>query len=166
MAKHGVVRTDSMIGTDIPKYLVTGIYKVSSTNTAIDNGNFVVPGAYVTNERELRLCTTPTAATAVSALAIVASEEVDKTKKYNALADFTNEAGATLRCYMLHSGDVFSVTAEAIAIGSGITPTVGTSILEAQAGVKGNLVNSATTSTTKIADLIAIEGEWYVFRVA
>ena len=165
MAKHGVIRTDSMVGTDIPKYLVTGIYQPSGTNTAIDNGNFVVPGAYATGERELRVCTTPAANTALGKLAIVASEEVDKTKKYNALADFTNEAGATLRCYLLESGDMFSLTAEALNIGSSVTPTVGTSILEAQAGTKGNLVNSATSSTTKIADLIAIEGDWYVFRV-
>lgn len=165
MAKHGIIRTDNMHGTVFGGDLVSGLYKVSGTATAIDNGCFVVPGAYATGEREVRVCATPAVDTAVAALAIVASEEVDSAKKYNSLADFENKAGDIIRCYKLKSGDIFSVTEEALYIASTVTPTVGTSILEAQAAVKGSLVNSLTSGSTKIADLIAIEGDWYVFRV-
>lgn len=165
MAKHAIVRTDNMHGTVFGADLVSGIYKVSGVATAIDNGCFVVPGAYATGEREVRVCATPAVDTAVAALALVASEEVDTSRKYNALADFENKAGDIIRCYKLKSGDIFSVTAEALSVASDVTPTVGTSILEAQAAVKGKLVNSGTQGSTKIADLVAIEGDWFVFRV-
>lgn len=165
MAIHGVVRTDNMHGTAFGGDLVSVLYQASSANADVDNGCFCVPGAYKTGEREVRLATAPAANTAVSALALIASEEVDSDKKYNTLAEFYNKAGSVARGYKLHPGDMFSLTKEALSIGSSVTPTVGTSILECQADAKGLLVNSATSGSTKIADLVAIEGDWLVFRV-
>lgn len=170
MAKHGIVRTDNMNGTFDGACLVSLRYKPSNVETAIDNGNFVVIGALETAEREVRIASTPAANSALNTLALVASEEVDKTKKYNTLADFQNEAGAVLRGYTLVSKHFFSLSADAFKIDTGVTPTVGTSILEAQAGTKGLLVNEATSGSTKIANLYAIENEgdtkWYVFEIA
>lgn len=164
---HGIVRTDKMFGTIVATGTASAKYLPSDVATEIDNGCFVVLGDYIIGEREVRKATTPAANSA--AVALVASEEVDKTKKFDTLADFTNKAGSVLRCYVLHTGDEFSITADAFTKEDGVTPTVGTSILEAAASVKGSLVNTPTASTTKIADLIAIEQDgpvtWYVFRV-
>lgn len=164
---HGIVRTDKMFGTVVATGTASAKYLPSSTATAIDNGCFVVLGGYVSGEREVRTATTPAADSALATLALVASEEIDKTKKFDTLADFTNAAGSVIRTYVLHAGDEFSITADAFE--TSITPTPGTSILEAQAGVKGLLVNSPTASSTKIADLVAVETDgpvtWYVFRV-
>ena len=170
---HGIFRSDAMLGTTVAPYTVSVRYAPSSTNTAIDNGCFVALGAYETGSREVRVGATPTANTALKSLAVIGSPEVDKTVKYNTLGNFENKAGDVATGYKLHEGDSFSLTADAFDIAvvseTAITPTVGTSILEAQAGVKGILVNSATSGSTKIADLVAIETDgattWYVFRV-
>lgn len=164
MANHGIVRTDNMHGTVFGADLVS--VRVA---TAIDNGNFCVPGAYETGAREVRAAATPAANSALASLVLVASEEVITDKKYDTLADFYNEVGTIARGYKLNVGDMFSLSADAFETKSGVTATVGTSILEAQAKTKGLLVNSATSGSTKIADLVAIETEgditWYVFRV-
>lgn len=166
---HGVVRTDLMHGTVYGGGLVSVKYAPSGTNTAIDNGNFCVPGAYIEGEREVRAGATPAANTPLGSLVLIASEEVNKDKKYNSLADFENKAGDICRGYTLETGEYFSLTADCFEKGSDVTPTVGTSILEAQAKTKGLLVNAATSGSTKIASLVAIETQgattWYVFRV-
>lgn len=166
---HGIVRTDKMFGTTVATGTASAKYLPGNVATEIDNGCFVVLGDYVTDEREVRVATTPAANSDLGSLALVASEEVVKTKKYDTLGEFTNVAGSVVRTYILHAGDEFSITADAFTKDSSLTPTVGTSILEAQAGVKGLMVNSPTASSTKIASLIAIETDgpvtWYVFRV-
>ena len=165
---HGIFRSDNMAGTVNGAYLASAVYEPSSTPTAIDNGNFVVLGAYKDGEREVQTATTPAANTALAALAVVASDEVDTTKEYTALGDYTNEAGKVLKCYKLHEQDIFSLSTDAVAVGSGVTPAVGY-VLEAQAGTKGKVVASLTSGSTKIATLVAIETQgtttWYVFRV-
>ena len=154
---HGIVRTDKMAGTNVASYCISVRYAPSGTATAIDNGNFAVPAGLVTGEREIYTASTPAANSALDALVLIASEPIDKKKKYNADGDFENAAGATCRAYRLHKGDIFSLSADAFTLGDGVTPTVGTSILEAQAGAKGLLVNSGTSGSTKIASLIAKE---------
>ena len=168
MAKHGIVRTDNLHGTKDGADLVSIRYKESSVNVAIDNGNFCTIGAYETGEREVRVGGKPAANTSIHNLCLIASEEVDKAKAYTALGDFENKAGAICRGYKVDSHGFFALTEEAFEKGVGVTPTVGTSILEAQAKTKALLVNAATSGSTKIADLVAIEasgGEtWYVFE--
>ena len=164
---HGVVRTDNMLGTIEGSYLVSFKYEPSNTPTAIDNGNFVAIGGLKDGEREVRTAGTPAVDTALDNLVLVASEEVDKSKKYTAPSEFSNEAGAICRGYRLHKHDIFSLTADCFT--TAITPTVGTSILEAAAAAKGVLVNSATSGSTQIGKLIAIEMQgatkWFVFEV-
>jgi len=166
---HGMVRTDNMLGTIEGSYLVSFKYEPSNVATAIDNGNFCVPGALKTGEREVRTAATPAVDSALDSLVLVASEEVDASKKYTNPADFENKAGAVCRGYRLHKHDIFSLTADAFSNTGSITPTVGTSLLEAKANAKADLVNSLTSGSTQIAKLIAIEMQgatkWFVFEV-
>lgn len=165
MIKYACVRTDNMSGTVNGKDLVSLKYEVSSKEAPIENGNIVVVGDLLTGEREVRKATAPTAAAALDTLALVASEEVVKTKQYNTLADFRNEAGDIIRGYRLNKHDIFSVTKEALNIGESVTVAVG-SIVEAMAGTKMNVVASLTSGSTKIGKIIAIEDGWYVIEVA
>lgn len=161
---HGVIVTENMAGTKLGKYLAT-----VKAATDLDNGNLVVLGnGYTTADGVfVREYTTPATTSTIGTIAIVASEEVDKSDNAKPITEFYNKAGALCRVYVLTSGDEFAVTADAFT--TSVTPTVGTSILEAAAAVKGSLVNSAT-SATKIADLFNIYTQngvtFYAFRVA
>lgn len=157
------VRTDNMSGTVLGKDLVSAKYKVSTTETAIENGNIVVIGGLLDGEREVRLASTPAVNSAFDTLALVASEEIVKDKQYNSLGDFENKAGDIIRCYRLRKGDIFSVTAEALS--GTLTNAVG-KIVEAQADTKMKVVASLTEGSTQIGKIIAVEGNWYVIEVA
>lgn len=158
---YGVVRTDNMLGTIDGAYLVS-LY----CENAIENGNVVAVGALKSGEREVRAFTTPTASTALENLALVASEEVIKTEKYTPLVDFINEAGTVARGYRFHKHDIFSVSADALE-GSNIA--VGF-VVEAQAKTKLKAVETATSGSTTVGKVIAIEPDgavtWYVVEVA
>lgn len=156
MAKYACVRTDNMSGTTLGKNLVSVKF-----DGQIENGNIVVIGSLVSGEREVRTATTPAANSALRDLALIAAPEVVKDKKYNSLAEFVNQKGDIVRAYRLVSGDIFSVTAEALAG----TAAVG-SVIEAQAATKMKAVDTLTTGSTKIGTVIAIEGEWIVIEVA
>lgn len=118
MAKHGVIRTDNMAGTDVRAQLVSVKYMGADgdTPTEIDNGNVLAVGGLVEGEREIFVGTKPTAGTKVSDIVVIATPEVfyDSTIKKN-LDEYTNEAGKILRGYRLHSGGIYSVTAEALS---------------------------------------------------
>jgi len=70
------------------------------------------------------------------------------------LSDFINEAGTNARVYYLHTGDEFSVTEEGVAAAA--TVAVG-NIAELQAGTKIKIVASATSGSTVIGKVIAVE---------
>lgn len=156
MAKYACVRTDNMSGTTLGKNLVSVKF-----DGEIENGNIVVIGSLVSGEREVRTATTPAANSALRDLALIAAPEVVKDKKYNSLAEFINQKGDIVRAYRLVSGDIFSVTAEALTG----TAAVG-SVIEAQASTKMKAVETLTQGSTKIGTVIAIEGEWIVIEVA
>lgn len=170
MAKHGMVRTDKMDGTILPSATVSVRYAPGGTKTAIDNGNFVAIGNFENKEREVRVGTTPAANTPIESLVLIASEEVDKEAAIDIVSEFQNKAGAICRGYKLKPGNFFALTEDCFTKGSGVTATVNTSILEAQAGTKGKLVNTATSGSTAIGTLRFIEKEgattWYVFEIA
>lgn len=164
--KHGVVRTDLMTGTDVAADLRSVRYMGSgAVATAIDNGCLVKLSGLVEGNREIYKGVTPAANTPKKDLALIASSEIMYDERKRALSDYFNEAGRTCRAYLLHENDIFSVTAECLD-GSGIA--VG-HIVEAQAGVKMKAVASATASSTKIGEVIAIEAAgaatYYVIRV-
>lgn len=156
MAKYACVRTDNMSGTVLGKNLVSAKF-----DGEIENGNIVVIGGLLEGEREVREATTPAADSELRNLALVASEEVVKEKGKNTLAEFRNEEGDIIRCYRLVSGDIFSVTAEALTGTAEVD-----SIVEAQASTKMKVVATATEGSTVIGKVIAIEGEWIVIEVA
>lgn len=162
---HGIVRTDNLSGTTLGKNLVSILYKESNAVKDIDNGNVCVIGGFETTGNfgaEVRTGTKPAANTSLDKIALIASEEIVKSKKVNTLAEFYNEAGIPARGYRLRKGDQFSVTADAI---DGTPSLTSAAVLELQAGTKMKAVASLTSGSTKVADLIAVEGEWFVYEV-
>lgn len=159
---YGVVRTDNMFGTDVRAGLVSIKYIVTSgsgssatkTETAIENGNVLKVGALMEGEREVFEGSAPAADTALSEVVLVASPEIMYDEHKHKLSDFINEAGTIARGYRLHKGDIFSVTAEALSAASKIA--VG-NIVELQADTKLKVVASATSGSTTIGKIIAIE---------
>lgn len=157
---HVMIRTDNMAGTTQGKYLVS--LRVAAE---IDNGLVVAVGGYEDGAREVRTYTTPAVNTDLGKIAILASEEVDKERAFNAVGEFTNKKGSIARGYFLEHGDIFSVTEGAFDK----KPTVG-SIVELQAGNKLKVVSAATSGSTTVGTCDAIETDgattWYVIRVA
>lgn len=159
---YGVVRTDNMYGTGVRTGLVSIKYIVTSgsgssatkTETAIENGNVLKVGALMKGEREVFEGSAPAADTALSEVVLVASSEDMYDEHKHKLSDFINEAGTIALGYRLHKGDIFSVTAEALSAASDIA--VG-DIVELQAGTKLKVVASATSGSTTVGKIIAIE---------
>lgn len=166
---YGVFRSDLMTGTNVAADLVSLKYMGSgSTETAIENGCVVKLNGLMTGEREVWKAVTPAANSDKSEIVVVASPEVMYDERKKNLDEFINEAGSIARGYILHSRDIFSVTAAALNIGVGVTPAVGY-VVELMAGTKLNVVSSPTASTTSIGKIIAIENTgrytYYVIQV-
>lgn len=166
---YGVVRTDKMIATDVRSMLESVKYMgAGSTATAIDNGNVVkLDGSLMTGEREIKKGVTPAANDALDAIVLIASPEVMYDERKRNLDEFQNEAGKVCRGYHLHSGDIFSVTKDAL---DGVaTPAVG-NVVELKAGIKLNVAASATGGSTVVGKIIAVDVvgryTYYVIQVA
>nr|DAJ43085.1 MAG TPA: hypothetical protein [Caudoviricetes sp.] len=165
---YAVVRTDAMAGTDVRGQLVSVKYMGANgaTPTAIENGNVLKIGALMTGEREIYIGGAVAANDKIDDIVLIASPEVVYDEHKHNLDDFVNEAGKACRGYHIHSGDTFSVTAEALS-GTG-TPAVG-NIVELAAGTKLAFVASATTGSTKVGRIIAVDVvgryTYYVIKV-
>ena len=159
MAKYGMFRSDNMAGTTQGKYLAS-----VRVGQDLQNGSVVALGAYEANEREVRTCTAPTADTKIGALAILGSEEVDASVKFNTVAGFINVKDSVARAYIIEHGDMFSITAECFET----APAVGHTI-EALAGSYKMNATEVATGATVIGECIAVEKDgpttWYVVRV-
>lgn len=166
---HGVFRSDLMSGTDVAADLVSVKYMgAGSTETAIDNGCVVKLAGLMTGEREVWKGVTPAANTSLSEIAIIGSEEVMYDERKKNLDEFENEAGAIARGYIPRSRNIFSVTADSLNIGAGVTPAVDY-VVELMAGTKLNVVSSATNGSTVVGKIIAIENTgrytYYVIKI-
>lgn len=172
MANYAVVRTDNMAGTDVRSMLVSIEYLGANgtTPTAIENGNVLKVGALkgdATNgyEREVYVGGAVAANDTINDVVLVASPEL--TYEHKALHEFINEAGKPARGYRFHSGDIFSVTIGALA--GKATPKIG-DVVEFAAGTKLNVAASATSGSTVLGSIIAIDivGQYtyYVIKVA
>lgn len=166
---YGVVRTDRLMGTDVRSMLESVKYMgAGSTATAIDNGNVVkLDGSLMTGEREIKKGVTPAANDALDAIVLIASPEVMYDERKRNLDEFQNEAGKVCRGYHLHSGDIFSVTKDAL---DGVSaPAVG-NVVELKAGIKLNVAASATGGSTVVGKIIAVDVvgryTYYVIQVA
>ena len=149
---HGVVRLDRVSGTIDGSKLKSAKYFVSTTATAIDNGNFVhIENELVANgtvtQREVFKVTTPVTADTRATVGLVASVEIDPTSqlKHTNLSEFENKAGSVIRVYSLEPEDIFSVTADAltgspskgkyVAISNGATKLAATATASGALGI-------------------------------
>ncbi len=160
----GCVRTDNMSGTTLGKDLVSLRYFDKSGKEAeIENGCVVLIGEYLEGQREVRKATDVAKNSPLNKVALVASEEVDKAKSYNALSEFKNKAGADVRGYRVGCpANCFSVTKECFVAGGHFA--VG-AIVELADGNKFAVVESATSGSTKVGVITAVEDMWYVVEV-
>lgn len=156
---YGVVRTDNMFGTDVRAGLVSIKYIVNGVETAIENGNVLKVGALMgdaTNgyEREIFAGAAPAANDALSDIVLIATPEVMYDERKRNLDEFINEAGKPCRGYRLHKGDIFSVTKDAL---DGVAaPAIG-NVVELKAGTKLNVAASATSGSTVVGKIIAVD---------
>lgn len=168
MAKtiHAVVRTDNMAGTDVRGQLVSVKYMGSgkTTPTDLDNGNVLLLDKLAEGEREVYVGTDVAADSPLADVVLVASPEVMYDERLSALEDFYNEAGTIARGYHIHTGDTFSVTAEALNGTKAVNDVV-----ELAAGTKLNTASSLTDSSTRVGRIIAVEKAgtrtYYVIKV-
>lgn len=166
-----VARTDKLMGTDVRSMLESVKYQVADTegamvDTAIENGNVVKVGALISGEREVKSATTPAATTKIDEVVLVVAPEVMYDERKKNLDEYRNEAGQIVRGYHLHSGDIFSVTAEGLKNAS---PAV-SQVIELAASTKWNNVATATQGSTVVGKIIAkdVVGRYtyYVIQVA
>lgn len=156
MANHAVVRLDRLEGTGDSNALISIEYLGAngSTPTDIDNGNVLKPGALMSGEREVFVGAAVAANDALDSIVFVASPEVMYDERLRGLEDFYNVKGHAARAYRLRSGDIFSVTKDAL---DGVaTPAVG-NVVELKAGTKLNVAASATNGSTQVGKVIAID---------
>lgn len=165
---YGIVRTDNMHATDVRAGLVSIQYMGADgkTPTEIENGNVLKVGALKAGEREVYIGSAVAASDKVSDIVLIASPEVMYDERKRNLDEFINEAGKNCRGYRLHSGDIFSVTKD--ALDGATTPAVG-NIVELKAGTKLNVVATATANTTTVGKIIAVDVvgryTYYVIKV-
>lgn len=165
---YGVVKTDLMFGTDVGAGLVSVKYLGSdgATPTAIENGNVLKIGALISGEREIYVGGAVAVSDEVKDVVLVAAPEVMYDERVRNLDEYISEAGKVVRGYHFHTNDVFSVTKDALA--GKASPTVN-DIVEFAAGTKLNVVASATSGSTVLGKIIAVEDTgrytYYVIRV-
>ena len=161
---NAVVRTDKMFATDNRAGLVSVRYQPGDVMTAIDNGNVVKLGALEEGSREVYKGLTPAANDAIKDVVLIASPEVVYDENKRNLGDFQNAKGAIARGYHFHTGDIFSVTAEAL---TGDEPAIG-KVVELAAGTKLNVAASATGTLVGTIIDVNVAGlyTYYVVQVA
>lgn len=171
MLNYAVVRTDNLAGTDVRSLLVSVKYFDTSDSepeaAAIENGHVVKLDGLLEGQREVHKGVDVEASTPINEVVLVASPELLYDERYHALDDFRNEANVIARGYRLHSGDFFSVTKNALA--DAAEPAVG-DVVELAAGTKLNVAASATSGSTVVGEIHAIETvgsyTFYVVKVA
>lgn len=167
MAKHAVIRTDKMFGTDDRVGIYSFVYFDGNNDAAdIDNGNVVLLGQLMEGERELYKATAPTASSDLHNVVIVASPELTYDQRLRSLDDFYNKAGVPARAYTFHKNQIFSVTKD--ALDGKESPEVG-DVVELKAGTKLNVAAEATQDSTVVGFITAIEQSgrftYYVIEV-
>ncbi len=153
---YGIVRTDNMYGTDVRAALVSVKYmgEDGNTPTAIENGNVLKISALIEGEREVYVGGAVAADDNINDVVLIASPEVMYDERKRNLDEYINDAGKICRGYHIHSGDIFSVTKDAL---EGVaTPAVG-NIVELAAGTKLNVAASATSGATVVGKIIAVD---------
>lgn len=144
-----IVRLDNVAFTKNPALIKSGKYFVSTTATAIQNGQVVAIGELVTGEREIHKVTAPVATSTYFGLVCTPEVMYDEKKQMD---EFENEADSVIRVGIFQKGDIFSVTAE----GFDTVPVVG-KIVELAAATTMKVVTTLTASSTQVGKVIAVE---------
>lgn len=152
---YGIVRTDNMYGTDVRAALVSIKYmgEDGATPTAIENGSVLKVGALIEGEREIYVGGAVAANDKVEDVVLVASPEVMYDERKKNLDEYINVAGKACRGYHIHSGDIFSVTKEALT--GEAAPAVG-NVVELAEGTKLSVAKDATGATV-VGTIIAVD---------
>ena len=151
-----VCNTDRMAAVTVPSLLVSARYQVGNVDTAIENGSIVELKGLMEGQRELYIANKPTAGATLGKLALVKSPEICYEANKRRLSDFINEAGSNIRCYILHSGDIFSVSKAGVD---------GSIAVGAKLAVQAALKLKVDTAGT-FGEIIAIENDMVVIQVA
>ncbi|RGH18305.1 hypothetical protein DWV75_03635 [Ruminococcus sp. AF12-5] len=169
MAKYGVVRTDNMTGTDVRSELVSVKYMGENKKTAteIENGSVLKASELADGEREVFIGEQVSKDTPIREVVLIAAPEVPYDERLRNLDEFINVAGKACRGYRLHSGNIFSLTKEAL---TGLaSPAKGNVVELADKATKLNVVAAATASTTTVGKIIDVEiagrYTYYVIKV-
>lgn len=149
---------------------VTKNGKTKWQNLDIDNGNVVELKKLRPDQRDVWEATAPTAKTPIENIVIVATTEImyDERLSKN-LWQFYNmaENDEPATGYLLHKGDIFSVTTE--AIDTALTKIEVGNVIELQADTKMKVVATATAGSTKIGTVIDVitrkDGTYIGFQV-
>lgn len=143
---YGVFRSDSLKATKAGN-IKSGRFYVTTTPTAIENGNIVKLDSLISGQRDLWKVVAPGAITAGN-LYIVGTPEViydESLKSTGALENFRNAAGANITLIPLEVGDTFSVSDECVTQLAGeSTPTVGKYVTPSATGTKFTEVATIT----------------------
>lgn len=165
---YGIVRTDNMYGTDVRAALASVKYMGADgkTPTEIENGSVLKLGNLIDGEREVYIGSQIAANDSLNDIVLIASPEVMYDERKKNLDEYINDAGKICRGYRFHSGDIFSVTKSVLA--GAETPAKG-NIVELAAGTKLNVVASATSGSTVVGKIIAVDivgrYTYYVIKV-
>lgn len=169
MAKYGVVRTDNMTGTDVRSELVSVKYMGANKKTAteIENGSVLKASELADGEREVFIGEQVSKDTPIGEIVLIATPEVPYDERLRNLDEYINVAGKACRGYRFHSGNIFSLTKEAL---TGLaSPAKGNVVELADKATKLNVVAAATASTTTVGKIIDVEiagrYTYYVIKV-
>jgi len=153
---YAVVRTDNMYGTDNRAGLVSVKYMGADgeTPTEIENGSVLKLGDLVEGESEVYIGGDVAADDDLDSVVLIASPEVMYDERKRNLDEYINEKDKAARGYHIHPGDTFSVTKEAL---TGVTTPKAGNIVELTAGTKLNVAESATSGSTAVGKIIAVD---------
>lgn len=143
---YTIFNAENMQSTVDGSKLRSGRYVVSDVETAVENGGLVSISGFVAGQRDLFKCIAPTAITTTNLYMIDGVEVVYSQETTKGLDDFINEAGTNIRLRRPQVGDEFSIsvdgitpltTASAIAVGSYLIPTAGSTVMVEVAAAGG-----------------------------
>jgi len=143
---YGVVRTDSIKATKAGN-IKSGRFYVTTTPTAIENGNIVKLDSLISGQRDLWKVVAPGATTAANCYLVTTPEIIydESLKSTGALENFRNAAGQNITLMPLEVGDTFAVSDSAITQINGTdNPTVGKYVTPSATGTKFTEVATIT----------------------
>lgn len=157
---YGVIRTDAVKATKSGN-IKSGRFYVTTTPTAIENGNIVKLDTLIKGNRELWKVVASSAVTTAN-LYLVATPEViydESTKSDGALANFRNEAGENITLIPLEVGDTFAISDECITAidDTDDIPAVGNLVEVPASGTKWLETTSLTSTVVFYGKIIARE---------